>query len=301
MKVLFLSGGAQPDYQCDMLFHGLRQTLGSDLVDVRRIWFMYQRDVSPRKKRRLYGRGFTLYGILPDIAIDRSDLKAKIRARYFDLIVYGSVWRNLDYWELVGRHYPPSKIAFVDGEDEQKLRADLFGRGLYFKRECTRQSRACIPINFAIPRSKVRGAVPAKTRVLATVIPDRPETYIFDDESAYFDDYASSIFAITQKKAGWDCLRHYEILASGCIPVFASLESCPSHTLITLPKRFLRGARRWYPDNAASLPPETFELCRAFAAERLTTETLAADFLDAVRLGKRSLPPRRSALDSLLR
>ena len=51
-----------------------------------------------------------------------------------------------------------------------------------------------------------------------------------------FKPYSNSIFAITNKKLGWDCLRHYEILMNGCIPLFLNIEDCPKLTLTTLPK-----------------------------------------------------------------
>lgn len=41
-------------------------------------------------------------------------------------------------------------------------------------------------------------------------------TYIFENEEEYYNDYKKSLFAITRKKGGWDCMRHYEILACGC-------------------------------------------------------------------------------------
>jgi hypothetical protein len=30
-----------------------------------------------------------------------------------------------------------------------------------------------------------------------------------------------------QKKGGWDCLRHYEIIGNGCMPYFENIEKCP--------------------------------------------------------------------------
>ena len=51
--------------------------------------------------------------------------------------------------------------------------------------------------------------------------------------------YKKSIFALTYKKAGWDCLRHYEILMNGCIPLFLDIKNCPTNTLSTLPKEQL--------------------------------------------------------------
>ena len=43
------------------------------------------------------------------------------------------------------------------------------------------------------------------------------------NESDYYKDYQRSYFAITCKKGGWDCLRHYEILANAVSPTFLIL------------------------------------------------------------------------------
>ena len=70
-------------------------------------------------------------------------------------------------------------------------------------------------------------------------MPGRLSTYIYDDEKTYYNMYSNSIFAITNKKLGWDCLRHYEILMNGCIPLFFNIEDCPKLILKTLPKERL--------------------------------------------------------------
>jgi hypothetical protein len=41
------------------------------------------------------------------------------------------------------------------------------------------------------------------------------------------------------KKAGWDAMRHYEILGNYCMPYFVGLEDCPKDTLANLPKELL--------------------------------------------------------------
>jgi hypothetical protein len=91
-------------------------------------------------------------------------------------------------------------------------------------------------ITFSIPDCKIVDSVPSKTKILATVIPARTETYIFNEEVDYFNDYKTSMFAITTKKSGWDCMRHYEIMACGCIPYFPNIENCPKNTMTLLPK-----------------------------------------------------------------
>jgi hypothetical protein len=60
--------------------------------------------------------------------------------------------------------------------------------------------------------------------------------------------------------------------------------------MISFPKTFVRRANLKYPPDITRIPPEIYESCRAFARERLTTEVLATDFLDAMRNGKRRLP-----------
>lgn len=60
--------------------------------------------------------------------------------------------------------------------------------------------------------------------------------YIFETENEYNLEYANSLYAITLKKAGWDCFRHYEIIATGAIPFFLDIELIPSSIMTTYPK-----------------------------------------------------------------
>jgi hypothetical protein len=52
--------------------------------------------------------------------------------------------------------------------------------------------------------------------------------YLFDDEDAYYADLRASRFGVTTKKGGWDCMRHYEIAANGCVPAFRDLDRKPA-------------------------------------------------------------------------
>ena len=83
------------------------------------------------------------------------------------------------------------------------------------------------PITFSIPEEKVINYIPQKTKILSDLIPGKIETYIYDNENDYYSEYRKSYFAISTKKSGWDCLRHYEILANGCIPYFYNIKECP--------------------------------------------------------------------------
>src|SRR5215475_467028 len=98
MKVLFVTNAHGADYLCDVAFHGLRSLLGPDCVDSTRMDFMYQN-----------GKDYffhSLYKLLPDIEVDRDDIPNKIRARFYDAVIFGSVARCLDYFNLVRALYP---------------------------------------------------------------------------------------------------------------------------------------------------------------------------------------------------
>ncbi len=302
MEILFISAGDAPDYQCDMLFHGLRTLFGPQAVDVGRIAHMYRADYpdgSPAK-RGLYGRGFTLFGLLDsDDGIDRDDVAAKIARRFYDLVVFGSVRRCQAFIHDVFDHYPSDRIAFVDGEDDQLIAASLLGRGLYFKRELNAPGPFVAPIQFAIPAEKITAERQPKSKVQAYIDPRDPRTYIYDTETAYYNDYAQSLFGFTMKKAGWDCLRHYEIMANGCIPNFESLESCPAWTMMFLPKFELIEARNALlqrgPDFfTQSVGQEAWERLyarvQAILHRHLTTAALATYVIDTVRRGDARTP-----------
>lgn len=65
--------------------------------------------------------------------------------------------------------------------------------------------------------------------------PLRSDAYVFKTEEAFYGDFRASRFGITTKRAGWDCLRHYEIAANGCVICFRDLhlkpEECAPHGL----------------------------------------------------------------------
>ena len=95
------------------------------------------------------------------------------------------------------------------------------------------------PIQFSIPECKIIKEIAPKNRDFAFIIPGVAKTYIYKDEQDYYKDYQNSYFAITRRKGGWDCMRHYEILANGCIPYFIDLEQCDNRTMFFLPKKLI--------------------------------------------------------------
>jgi hypothetical protein len=98
--------------------------------------------------------------------------------------------------------------------------------------------------SFSFPAEKIVAELPIKTKLfpchivdpeVVSRIPDSKITYAFADEAEYYADLQASKFGITTKKAGWDCLRHYEIAANACVPCFRDLdkkdETCAPHGL----------------------------------------------------------------------
>lgn len=100
------------------------------------------------------------------------------------------------------------------------------------------------PISFSIHPSKIIEYIPEKTKILSDIIPGKP--YQFDNEEDYYNEYKQSIFAVTCRKSGWDCMRHYEIMANGCIPIFLNLEQCPETIMTHFPKDIILKSEKLY-------------------------------------------------------
>lgn len=241
MKVLFLTTG-KVDYQCDALFHGLYSVLGKDITHNSDYHIMYRNFLSDNEKLNLYGKGFTIWGLLPNYFNDNSDIELKIKKRYFDFIIYGSIRRCTDYLDLVLDNYPKNKIAFIDGEDDPYLYTPI-DNVPYFKRELMFDTSRVFPISFAIPKEKIcDNSQISKIKVLADFRPNSTYTYVYDNEEDYYNGYRESYYGLTHKKAGWDCMRHYEILANYCLPYFPDLAQCPRTIMTNFPKKLVISA-----------------------------------------------------------
>jgi hypothetical protein len=314
MRVLFISSGSQVDYQSDMLFHGLRSLPGITVTDANPMRSMYKSGVEEAKQQ--HGLGMTLYGLLDeDPGVRRDEIRKRIRRQEFDLVVFGNVHRNLEYLSDVLRTYHPSKVAFLDGEDHQVILHALFGYGLYFKRELAgckgatdRMKFWVRPISFAIPEEKILTGQADKTRSMAFIDPRDTCTYIYRNEADYYADYRRSLFGVTMKKSGWDCLRHYEIMANNCIPYFLDLRSCPVDTMVHLPKEVLLEVNEVILQRGLGYfeSPEGLEVWRGFQIQiqetllkYLTTKALAQYVLESCA-SLSNLPSERNTLDKVL-
>ena len=243
MKILYIHSTNNDyefynDYMNDLLLHGLRELYGNNVIDYPGCWYLYNDEINQREleEKRFWGKGFTIRNILKNFAsIDREDIKQKIKNKYFDLVIYGSIRRSDLFFDDIVKYN--NKFIFIDGEDDNYIETKYSNQGLYFKRELLSEDRRIKPISFAIPKYKILKEIDYHPKnILAPLIPGKLNTYIYDNESSYYEMYKKSIFALTYKKAGWDCLRHYEILMNGCIPLFLDIENCPKNIITTLPK-----------------------------------------------------------------
>ena len=271
LRILFLTDDRE-DYLADGLLHGLRQLPGLELVDYPRKECMYEggRHCRVAPEFGVRGGGFSLYGLLkePEGGIDRSFIWQRLAAGWFDAVLVSNVWRQwgllLQWRELLALQ----SLLLLDGDDDQRLyprsgtRVRQFGIGTgltnllqlpnthMFKRELTNRSRKrglglnVHPLAFSIPESLISQQLPNKSQLFPSHIVDQnlsnklgaSSNYVFADEQSYRSDLASSRFGITTRRAGWDCLRHYEIAAAGAVICFRDLEqkpvSCAPHGLI---------------------------------------------------------------------
>ena len=249
---------SREDYLADSLLHGLI-SLGLEVVDYPRKQVLYAgyQVCSGAPELGVRGHGFTLYGLLEDRPVDRSFVIQRLEAGWFDLVVIGQVWRQwgqlLDLAPLLQK----VPVVLLDGDDDKRLfhcsgtRVRRYGwqrfpirsgRCLYLKREWQGESspyRRCrvVPASFSIPAEKIRSIdLASKQQNLASHCVD-PEvaracglntSYAFASEEAYYDDLSASRFAVTTKRGGWDCLRHYEIAAAGALPCIRQLGAKPT-------------------------------------------------------------------------
>jgi hypothetical protein len=217
-------------------------------------------------KYRLYGRGYTLTQNIEPHECDRDDIENKIRNKFYDYVVYAKIENCNDYFDLVYEHYPKNRIALLDGGDWMNIHPSVTYDTMFFKRECflgmsnvnySKYFNNIKPISFAFPTKRITRSQ-NKSKLLSTINPldrttyfdkDNPSEYKFKTEKEYYEEYQSSKFAITCQKAGWDCLRHYEIIGNGCIPLFHRVENAPPGTLSMLPRRLLLQIRTMWENN----------------------------------------------------
>ena len=271
MKILVF-GRNWSDYLQDDIYHGLKSLYGRDVESNANLEYMYEDYMGDT--RTLYGMGFSYAKTLdPSLrnVIDSEEISQKLADRYYDAVIYLGHYRCSQQFEEVVSKVPWGRILLCDGEDDPRIELNV-QKFKVFKRELEKSGGPYVfPISFAIPKSKIFEGIAHKEKKYAASVPTlfsenpsrwlprpiRPYSpptndeiwrkppiydnshYQFQTELDYYNDYRISLYAYTCRKSGWDCKRHYEIIANKCVPVFTDIEKCPKLLQTTLPKKLL--------------------------------------------------------------
>lgn len=281
MKILIIPSSSS-DYLQDSVYIGLKDLFGKDVECIYDCSYLYKETSIDRT--RFWGMGFTYTNTLsPELQNISSNVIEKIKNNYYDIIIYSFVSRNSAMLDDVMRVTNGKNVILINGEDESWRFEHYDMRVLYFKRELIfPENKNILPINYAIHKSKIffgekiiKQELSDSVPSLDNCTPTSSSVYIFDNEIDYYNNYRISKFGLTKKKGGWDSLRHYEILANKCLPIFENLKNCPEYTLINLPKKILIDICNKYPYVSDKEYYEYLEYLHTYTLENLTTEKLA--------------------------
>jgi hypothetical protein len=286
MKILIIPSN-NSDYLQDSIYLGMKDLFGFDVESTHSCSYLYTN--AEINKFNYWGFGFTYTKILdPSLNNTPNDILEKIRNNYYDLIIYSFISRNSAMIDEVMRVTNGKNVIFINGEDEDWRFEHYNEKVIYFKRELVKpEFKNILPINYAIHRSKVFEGDEKKIQDVSKSIPSldncthiSSSKYIFDNEEEYYNDYRISKFGITKKKGGWDSMRHYEILANKCVPIFEGLVNCPEYTLTNLPKKLLIEIENNHSNISDSQYKEYSEILYNYTIENLTTDKMCKNLLN---------------------
>jgi hypothetical protein len=157
----------------------------------------------------------------------------------------GFFWKRIYYWFIPK---PQNNFIYFKREfiHNEIIRAKYFKLIPNWISLILPQNKNIRKISFSFPLSKIITEMPNKIKLFATHIVDTEVSqyinndsksqYVFDNEQDYYNDIRSSKYGITTKRAGWDCLRHYEIAANAAVICFRDLDrkpkDCAPHGLV---------------------------------------------------------------------
>ena len=118
-----------------------------------------------------------------------------------------------------------------------------------------------------------------------------------------YEDYSTALFGMAWRIRGWDCMRHYGILAAGALPHMPDIEDKPDCTMFRLPTELLKRIIRMPGMNHAAIAAQQFDQdlklidgafdinlyefflgdLMAYARQYLTTVSMASHLLQVAR------------------
>jgi len=248
LKVLLINSDDGPDYLADLINYFFISN-NYEVYTNHKLKFLFE---NYKDKNSLYGRGFTLYGKLSN-ELENNVTELTIpqiidSIDKYELVIFTSIQRRYksksikkDLFSIIRQKISDLNLIVIDGEDSISLDKDIALNTNYFKRELTSKNKNFAnPISFAFPKLEIANnnfKFQNKTQLLAPMDPRFQNSYIYKSEFDYFDQYKKSLFAVTTKKAGWDCMRHYEILACNTLPFFPDIDQKPELTMALYPTK----------------------------------------------------------------
>ncbi len=142
------------------------------------------------------------------------------------------------------------------------------------------------PISYSFPAERMVPYISFKKDHMAN------HQYQFTNENEYLEHYRTALFGKTTKRAGWDCMRHYEILSQGTIPYFPNLEKLPPKTMVNFPKQLVldlntkyysKTLDEIYRESSSIVYNDLNELLN-YTKENLTTEKSVETILETMNL-----------------
>jgi len=125
-SVLFIDRALtkKPDCQSAMILGGLKNIFKANCEVAYPLECLYFSSPFP-KKPHWWKTNFNIYKILPEDYrspnekhFNKQQIINNIKERKYDLIVYGSVTRSLELFELVKKYYPKKQVIGINGEDD---------------------------------------------------------------------------------------------------------------------------------------------------------------------------------------
>ena len=132
--------------------------------------------------------------------------------------------------KLVAGNRRLQDYSYRDLEIDEELPVELVARRCY-------RENGYYPISFSSP-TRFESHSDIKSKPISQIIPFAK--YSFTDPKEYYTEYGNGFLGITQKKGGFDCFRHIEIISAGTVPLFLGVDSIPMYTMIHYPKNFFK-------------------------------------------------------------
>lgn len=182
MRILFISPNL-PDYLSDGLLHGLKSLTANQVIDFPKARFLYE---TFDQTQNLYGKGFSLYGLLPDLDLERHGIYEQVQQQLFDLVIFGDISRCFGSFVQLLPYLRFDNTIVLDGADSPQpfpyggywwrrpyywFLPKAHTRFLYFKREWTKETMR--NLYYQIPPLAVCDFLPtpANFRTIAFSIP----------------------------------------------------------------------------------------------------------------------------------